>query len=87
MRNFPMSGEGFDQREMLGVAAALHRCRALAARIASLLATDIPLRDTAALAEVHADLRRAAELLDLANQRQARSVICISSPRPGRRLS
>jgi hypothetical protein len=51
----------------------LNRCRALAARIESALAKDIPLRDTAALAEVHAALNRAAELLDLANQKQADS--------------
>jgi hypothetical protein len=73
-----MSSEEFDQREMLGVAAALNRCRALAARIESVLAKDIPLRDTAALAEVHAALNRAAELLDLANQKQGGQYLFVS---------
>jgi hypothetical protein len=58
-----MSSEGFDQREMLGVSPALNRCRALAARIERELVKNSPLRDTAALAEVHAALNRAAELL------------------------
>jgi hypothetical protein len=60
-----MSSEGFDQREMLGINAALNRCRTLAARIGSALTKDTPLRDTAALGEVHAALNRAAQLLDL----------------------
>jgi hypothetical protein len=59
----PMSGEGFDQRETLGVAAALNRCRTLVAQIENALARYTPLRDTASLAEVHAALNHAAELL------------------------
>jgi hypothetical protein len=58
-----MSSEGFDQRETLGVAAALNRCRTLVAQIENALARDTPLRDTASLAEVHAALNHAAELL------------------------
>ena len=33
-----MSGEGFDQRETLGAAAALNRCRTLVAQIENALA-------------------------------------------------
>jgi hypothetical protein len=58
-----ISSEGFDQRETLGVAAALNRCRTLVAQIENALASDSPLRDTASLAEVHAALNHAAELL------------------------
>jgi hypothetical protein len=60
-----MSGIDFDQLEMLGVDAALNRCHALAGRIESALAKSVPLRDTAALGEVHAALNQAAGLLDL----------------------
>jgi hypothetical protein len=68
-----MRSEGFDQREMFGIEAALNRCRTLAARIESALAKDIPLRDTAALGELHSALNRAAELLDLVSRKQAGS--------------
>jgi hypothetical protein len=60
-----MSSIDFGRLEVLGVAAALKRCGTLAARIESALAKDFPLRDTAALEEVHAALNRAVELLDL----------------------
>ena len=57
-----MSSEGFDQRETLGIDAALNRCRTLVARIEDALKKDTHLRDTVAIAEVHAALNRAAEL-------------------------
>jgi hypothetical protein len=68
-----MSSEGFDQREMLGIDAALNRCRTLVARIEDALKKDTPLRDTAALGELHAALNRAAQLLDLDKEREAGS--------------
>jgi hypothetical protein len=73
IKEFPMSSEGFDQREMLGIDAALNRCRTLVARIEDALKKDTPLRDTVAIAEVHAALNRAAELLDLGNEKQSGS--------------
>ena len=58
-----MSSEGFDQREMRGIDAALNRCRTLVARIEDALKKDTSLRDPVAIAEVHAALNHAAELL------------------------
>jgi hypothetical protein len=69
----PMSSEGFDQRETIGVAAALNRCRTLVAQIENALARDTLLRDTASLAEVHAALNHAAELLNSEIEKKAGS--------------
>jgi hypothetical protein len=68
-----MSSEKFDQRETFGVAAALDRCRTLVAQIENALARDIPLRDNASLAEVHAALNHAAELLNSEIEKEAGS--------------
>jgi hypothetical protein len=53
---------------MLGVDAALNRCSPLVAQIDNALANDTPLREIAALAEVHAAINRAAELLNIEKQ-------------------
>ena len=60
-----MSSTDFDRLEALGVNAALERCGTLARQIENALEKDFPLRDTAALGEVHAALSRAVVLLDL----------------------
>jgi len=79
-----MTSEGFDQRETLGVAAALNRCRTLVAQIENALARDTLLRDTASLAEVHAALNHAAELLNSEIEKKAGSAVSHSGLPPFR---
>lgn len=55
----------------VGVNAALIRCHTLAGGIESALAKSDPLRDTAALVDVHAALSHAAKLLGLIARNRA----------------
>jgi hypothetical protein len=79
-----MSSEKFDQRETFGVAAALDRCRTLVAQIENALARDIPLRDNASLAEVHAALNHAEEPLNSESLKKLARQVCHSGLPPFR---
>ena len=65
---------GLDETEKAGIGAALIRCRALAAKIANELRTKRPEHfvDKLSLADVHASLERAADVLSTVKGSQAR---------------
>ena len=66
--------DGLDATEKAGIGAALIRCRALAAKIANELRTKRPEHfvDKFSLADVHASLERAADVLSTMKSSQAR---------------
>ena len=57
--------DGLDATEKAGIGAALNRCRALAAKIANVLRNMRPEHfvDKLSLADIHASLERAADVL------------------------
>ena len=76
MRKRVMSDEldGLDATEKAGIGAVLNRCRALAAKIANELRNKRPEHffDKLSLADVHASLERAADVLSTVKGSQAR---------------
>jgi len=60
-----LDGHGLDATEKAGIEAALNRCRALAAQIASELRNKRSEHfvDKLSLAEIHASLKRASDVL------------------------
>jgi hypothetical protein len=65
--------DGFDDlgpTEKVGIGAALYRCRALAAKIANELRNKRPEHfvDRSSLADIHASLERAADVLSRVKQ-------------------
>ena len=65
--------DGLDATEKVGVGAELNRCRALAAKIANELRNKRPehFLDKAAMADMHAALERAADVLGTVKGSQA----------------
>ena len=66
--------DGLDATEKAGIGAALIRCRALAAKIANELRNKRPEHfvDRLSLADIHASLERAADVLSTVKGSQAR---------------
>ena len=66
--------EGLDATEKAGIGATLNRCRALAAKIANELRNKRPEHfvDKLSLADIHASLERAADVLSTVKGSQAR---------------
>jgi hypothetical protein len=66
--------DGLDATEKAGIGAALYRCRALAAKIANELRNKRPEHfvDKLSLADVHASLEHAADVLSTVKGSQAR---------------
>ena len=66
--------DGLDATEKAGIGTALNRCRALAAKIANELRNKRPEHfvDRLSLADVHASLERAADVLSTVKGSQAR---------------
>src|SRR5215468_227408 len=66
--------DGLDATEKTGIGAALNRCRALAAKIANELRNKRPEHfvDKLSLADIHASLERAADVLSTVKGSQAR---------------
>src|SRR5262245_21629735 len=66
--------DGLDATEKAGIGAALYRCRALAAKIANELRNKRPEHfvDRLSLADIHASLERAADVLSTVKGSQAR---------------
>jgi len=66
--------DGLDATETAGVGAALNRCRVLAAKIANELRNKRPEHfvDKLLLADIHASLERAADVLSTLKGLQAR---------------
>jgi hypothetical protein len=66
--------EGLNATEKAGIGATLNRCRALAAKIANELRNKRPEHfvDKMSLADVHASLEHAADVLSTVKGRQAR---------------
>ena len=66
--------DGLDATEKAGIGAALNRCRALAAKIANELRNKRPEHffDKLSLADVHASLERAADVLSTVKGSRAR---------------
>ena len=66
--------DGLDATEKAGTAAALNRCRALAAKIANELRNKTPehFADKLSMADIHASLERAADVLSTVKGSQAR---------------
>ena len=62
--------DGLDATEKAGIGAALNRCRALAAKIANELRNKRPEHfvDRLPLADIHASLERAADVLSRVKQ-------------------
>jgi hypothetical protein len=62
--------DGLDATEKAGIGAALNRCRALAAKIANELRNKRPEHfvDKLSLADIHASLERAADVLSRVKQ-------------------
>ena len=65
--------DGLDATEKAGIGTALNRCRALAAKIANELRNKRPEHfvDRLSLADVHASLERAADVLSTVKGSQA----------------
>ena len=66
--------DGLDATERAGIGAALNRCRALAAKIVNELRNKRPVHfvDKLSLADIHASLERAADVLSTVKGSQAR---------------
>ena len=66
--------DGLDATERAGIGAALNRCRALAAKIVNELRNKRPEHfvDKLSLADIHASLERAADVLSTVKGSQAR---------------
>ena len=66
--------DGLDATEKAGIGATLNRCRALAAKIANELRNKRPEHfvDKVAMADIHASLERAADVLCTVKGSQAR---------------
>ena len=66
--------DGLGATEKAGIAAALNRCRALAAKIANELRNRRPEHfvDTLSMADIHASLERAADVLSTVRGSQSR---------------
>jgi hypothetical protein len=66
--------DGLDATEKAGIVAALNRCRALAAKIANELRNKRPEHfvDKLSLADIHACLERAADVLSTVKGSRAR---------------
>jgi hypothetical protein len=66
--------DDLDATEKAGIGAALNRCRALAAKIANELRTKTPehFADTLSMADIHASLERAADVLSTVKGSQVR---------------
>jgi hypothetical protein len=66
--------DGLDAMEKAGVGTTLNRCRALASKIGNELRNKSPEHfvDKLSLADIHASLERAAEVLSTVKGRQAR---------------
>jgi hypothetical protein len=66
--------DGLDATEKAGIGAVLNRCRALASKIANELRDKRPEHffDKWSLADVHASLERAADVLSIVKGSQAR---------------
>ena len=81
--------DGLDATEKAGIGAALIRCRALAAKIANELRTKRPEHfvDKLSLADVHASLERAADVLSTVKGSRAPGVLwCLRCCRQQRGL-
>jgi hypothetical protein len=66
--------DGLNAPEKAGIGAVLNRCRALAAKIANELRNKRPEHfvDKLSLADIHASLERAADVLSMVKSSQAR---------------